>query len=242
MKNIYFVFLVLLLSACGTKIDGTYSNSMANISYTFNPDKTAQITVVGITAPVFMAYEVSGNKLVIQGNERGNTQGTILDDGTLVINGLKFTKDKTSAPAPVAAPVAAPPAAPAPSPVAEPKAPPAIAQATVQPQMPQQATWAPSFDCAKASTVAEKTICADPLLGKFDGALSENYKYMLASDIGDGARNDLKATQKKWLAERNKCTDSQCLATSYRKRIDEVCEYPVVSGVHPVCTASNDIK
>jgi uncharacterized protein len=80
------------------------------------------------------------------------------------------------------------------------------------------------------------------MLGKLDGALSENYKYMLASDIGDGARSDLKATQKKWLAERNKCTDNQCLANTYRKRIDEVCEYPVISGVHPICTSSDEIK
>lgn len=105
-----------------------------------------------------------------------------------------------------------------------------------------QASWRPSFDCAKASTFSEKAICTDILLGKLDGALGENYKYMLASDIGDGARNDLKVTQRKWLAERNKCTDNQCLASSYRKRIDEVCEYPVISGVHPVCTNSDEIK
>lgn len=103
-------------------------------------------------------------------------------------------------------------------------------------------TWKPSFDCAKASTFSEKAICSDPLLGKLDGALSENYKYMLASDIGEGARTDLKDTQKKWLSERNKCTSNQCLADAYRKRIDEVCEYPVISGVHPVCVSSDEIK
>lgn len=105
-----------------------------------------------------------------------------------------------------------------------------------------KATWIPSFDCTKASTFSEKAICSDPLLGKLDGALSENYKYMLASDIGDGARNDLKTTQRKWLMERNKCTNSQCLANTYRKRIDEVCRYPVISGVHPICTNSDDIE
>lgn len=106
-----------------------------------------------------------------------------------------------------------------------------------------QATWKPSFDCSKASTFSEKAICSEPLLGKLDGALSENYKSMLASNIGEGARTDLKATQRKWLsAERNKCTDNQCLVNAYRKRMDEVCDYPVISGAHPICTNSDEIK
>lgn len=130
----------------------------------------------------------------------------------------------------------------APVPVVEPNPAPATAPIAEKSQASQQATWVPSFDCTKASTFSENAICNDPLLGKLDGALSENYKYMLASDIGDGARNDLKATQKKWLADRNKCTDNTCLANSYRKRLDEVCEYPVISGVHPTCTTSDDIK
>lgn len=109
-------------------------------------------------------------------------------------------------------------------------------------QVLPQSTWKPSFDCSKASTFSENAICSDPLLGKLDGALSENYKHMLASDIGDGARNNLKTTQKKWLAERNKCTNNQCLDNTYRKRVDEVCEYPVISGMHPICTSSDDIK
>jgi uncharacterized protein YecT (DUF1311 family) len=113
---------------------------------------------------------------------------------------------------------------------------------TEKSQASQQVTWAPSFDCTKASSFSETAICKDPLLGKLDGALSENFKYMLASDIGDGARNDLKITQRKWLVERNKCTDNQCLTDIYRKRIDAVCEYPVISGVHPICTSSSEIK
>ena len=100
----------------------------------------------------------------------------------------------------------------------------------------------PSFDCGKASTFSEKAICTDTLLGELDGALAENYKYMLASDVGDGARADLKTTQKKWLEERNKCADNQCLENAYRKRIDEICDYPVISGAHPICTTSDEIK
>jgi len=150
----------------------------------------------------------------------------------------KVTKPAEAPPTPKPAeqPIAssAPLNAPNPAPTTAPTAPKA--------QPTQQPTWVPSFDCAKASTLSENAICTDALLGKLDGALAENYKYMLASDIGDGARNDLKATQRKWLAERNKCKENQCLVSTYRKRIDEVCEYPVISGAHPACTSSDVIK
>lgn len=99
-----------------------------------------------------------------------------------------------------------------------------------------------SFDCNKASTAVEKEICGDSLLGKLDDALAQNYKYMLAANIGDGAKKDLKSTQKKWLAVRNKCMSKACLVDAYRQRVDEVCEYPVISGVHPMCTSSDEIK
>lgn len=102
--------------------------------------------------------------------------------------------------------------------------------------------FAVSFNCKKATTFAEKEICNDPLLGKLDDALSENYKYMLASNIGNGAKKDIKATQKTWLVNRDKCPDKPCLVDIYRKRIDEVCDYPVITGVHPVCTLSDEIK
>lgn len=106
----------------------------------------------------------------------------------------------------------------------------------------QQHATAPSFNCSKASNFVEKTICAEPLLGKLDNALSENYKYMLASNIGEGARGDLKVSQKKWLTERNACANSDCLVDKYRKRVNEVCEYPVLSGIHPICIYSDEIN
>jgi uncharacterized protein len=102
--------------------------------------------------------------------------------------------------------------------------------------------FAVSFNCKKATTFAEKEICNDPLLGKLDDVLSENYKFMLASNIGEGAKKDIKTTQKIWLANRDKCTDKQCLVDIYRRRVDEVCDYPVITGVNPVCTLSDDIK
>jgi uncharacterized protein len=104
------------------------------------------------------------------------------------------------------------------------------------------AAFGASFDCKKASTSIEKQICEDATLGKLDEALSENYRNMMASPIGDGAIKDLKATQRKWVAERNKCTTKECVVAAYRKRVDEVCEYPVISGVHPGCVEASSIK
>lgn len=99
-----------------------------------------------------------------------------------------------------------------------------------------------SFDCEKASMAVEISICNDPLLGKLDDALSENYKAMLASNIGDGARRDLRETQKTWIFNRNQCRNIECLTEFYRRRLEEICEYPVISGVHPVCIYPDDIK
>ena len=99
---------------------------------------------------------------------------------------------------------------------------------------------AASFDCAKAASFVEKAICSNATLSRLDDALSENYSSMRAANIGDGARKHLQASQKKWLAERNRCADEKCVASAYRKRIDEICEYPVVSGVHPGCISPDE--
>lgn len=173
---------------------------------------------------------------------KGRISGSSLR--SLEIKPAMLVVQSTTAPQGAEAPMApksTEPPATLPTPVAESAPAPTVVLTAEQPQVPQK-HWAPSFDCTKASTPIERAICSDPLLGQLDGALSENYKYMLASDIGDGARNDLRATQKKWIAERNKCTSNQCVADAYRKRIDEVCEYPVISGVHPICASSDEIK
>ncbi len=100
----------------------------------------------------------------------------------------------------------------------------------------------PSFDCAKASTNQEKLICSSALLGKLDAALSDNYKKMPTADFGPGGQANFKAEQMKWLLERNRCLDAKCLEATYRKRVNETCEYGVVSGVHPTCTMEGEIK
>lgn len=100
---------------------------------------------------------------------------------------------------------------------------------------------AASFDCSKASTSVERAICADSLLERLDVALTQNYRGMLASNFG-GSKKALRQEQLGWISQRNKCTSTKCLIDAYRKRLNETCEYGVVSGVHPECSLSEDIK
>lgn len=109
-------------------------------------------------------------------------------------------------------------------------------------EMEASVNWKPSFDCAKATTAVEKMICNEPLVGKLDGALASNYKTMMAADIGDVARDELKSTQKQWMTNRNNCADSQCLINAYKARVDEVCEYPVLTSIHPDCVMADDFE
>ena len=104
------------------------------------------------------------------------------------------------------------------------------------------AAQAASFDSDKASTFVEKEICTNSVLSRLDDALGENYKLMMASDIGADARTAQKAEQKAWLGRRNKCADYSCIEKLYRARIDEMCEIPVISGVHPPCTLAETIE
>jgi hypothetical protein len=79
------------------------------------------------------------------------------------------------------------------------------------------------------------------LLRKLDDALSSNYKAMLGADFG-GSVTDLRNEQREWIANRNKCTTRECLVVAYKKRIDETCDYGVVSGVHPDCVHAEDVE
>jgi len=100
---------------------------------------------------------------------------------------------------------------------------------------------AASFDCRKASTFVEKEICTNLVLSKLDDALADNYKMMLASDVGADTRVEQKAIQKAWMGARNKCTDYACIERAYRKRVDAICEIPVLEGPHPPCTMSENV-
>lgn len=77
----------------------------------------------------------------------------------------------------------------------------------------------PSFDCATASGIIQKTICADARLGELDRTLYEKYRQLQETGSGNPA---LASTQQLWLAMRNTCADTDCLADTYRSRIREL--------------------
>jgi uncharacterized protein len=76
---------------------------------------------------------------------------------------------------------------------------------------------AASFDCAKASTLVEKTICSETQLSDLDDLLMQSYKKAMANATD---ANALKTQQRAWLANvRNRCQDSVCLMRVYNERL-----------------------
>lgn len=73
----------------------------------------------------------------------------------------------------------------------------------------------PSFDCAKAKTAAEKTVCQVPDLQWSDRQLARFYK-MAVKDSGYG-RAGVVQSQRAFLARRDACgTDIECLDNAYK--------------------------
>lgn len=86
---------------------------------------------------------------------------------------------------------------------------------------------AQAFDCSKAKTLIEKTICATPALQAQDKAMSEAFAATIARD--PARAEELRKEQRLWLATRDKtCTLppdapasklAACLAGAYRARL-----------------------
>lgn len=75
---------------------------------------------------------------------------------------------------------------------------------------------AAGFDCAKAKSWVEKTICADAALSKLDDELTAKYRAALRKTTDAGA---LRASQRSWLKQRrDACQTGACLADVYRDR------------------------
>ncbi|MEL5848021.1 MAG: glycoside hydrolase family protein [Candidatus Igneacidithiobacillus chanchocoensis] len=88
--------------------------------------------------------------------------------------------------------------------------------------------WA--FDCNKANTPTEKTICSDAGLRKLDAQLNRDYKIFQQSYGKSGNHNclleDEAKEQKAWLKQRDACgTDSKCIEDAYQSRIDHLGGY-----------------
>jgi uncharacterized protein len=105
--------------------------------------------------------------------------------------------------------------------------------------LPAQAA---SFDCAKANSKVERTICTDSELSKLDDQLNKTYQQ--AMEQSKDKQHEFKE-QKRWLKEiRNICTDVDCLKSAYTSRISDLSpststqdNSAISSGPKPECIA-----
>ncbi len=83
-------------------------------------------------------------------------------------------------------------------------------------------SYAASFDCGKASTPTEHTICDHPELSALDDLMGRAYR--LAKTSADWMTpKELKNTQRAWMQQRNRCGENfDCLRSSYVQRLEEV--------------------
>lgn len=80
------------------------------------------------------------------------------------------------------------------------------------------AACAASFDCAKAASYVEKTVCSDEGLSNSDEELARAYR--VAMGLVTDTRS-LKEGQQHWLRQvRNQCETPTCLSDAYDKRVD----------------------
>ncbi|WIM05057.1 MAG: hypothetical protein OHM77_10165 [Candidatus Nitricoxidivorans perseverans] len=102
-----------------------------------------------------------------------------------------------------------------------------------------------SYDCAKAETFVEKTICENAKLNRYDESMAHNYKIMSkAKDMIASDKKDLKASQMAWMKDRNKCTDSVCILNSYKSWLGDVCDaFPAVArATRAQCISVADVE
>jgi len=82
--------------------------------------------------------------------------------------------------------------------------------------------WAASFDCKKAATPVEQTLCANAELSRLDTTLGEHYRRAMAKLEG-APREALRNGQRAWLQTRNACgVDVACLQPLLSQRVVEV--------------------
>ena len=103
-----------------------------------------------------------------------------------------------------------------------------IAAALGAPALAQPAgAAAPSFDCAKAGSAAEKLVCSDPRLAAMDRETARLYR-LASTDpkLPAGQLAQLKGAQRGWIKGRDDCwkDDDQrgCIVSSYAQRVHEL--------------------
>jgi uncharacterized protein len=79
----------------------------------------------------------------------------------------------------------------------------------------------PSFDCGKAASTTERTICTEPMLWAQDRAVSSMYG-VFTRVTKNQERDTLKESQRSWIAWRERCGgDQACIVQVYNQRLSD---------------------
>jgi uncharacterized protein YecT (DUF1311 family) len=83
------------------------------------------------------------------------------------------------------------------------------------------ASWAASFDCAKAGTPTEKAICKDPAVSKLDDQVAVAFKAAQGLWPAGNWSTYIRNEQREWLKDRNGIckADVACLKQDYERRL-----------------------
>ena len=105
-------------------------------------------------------------------------------------------------------------------------------------------TNAASFDCNKATSWVEKTVCDSSELSKLDDTMAKKYKSNLAtfSDYEDSKafKDRLIANQRTWLTfQRDTCKSEECLIREYKEYIEAQANYGVAWNFSDELSASD---
>jgi uncharacterized protein YecT (DUF1311 family) len=90
-----------------------------------------------------------------------------------------------------------------------------------QPGPPPQQTASPSFNCANARTRGEEAVCSNPALASLDRQMARQYN-AAASEADSSQRRLLERTRSRFLSYRDRCTNDECVASTYRSRMREI--------------------
>jgi uncharacterized protein YecT (DUF1311 family) len=81
-------------------------------------------------------------------------------------------------------------------------------------------TFAPSFDCTKASTGPERLICSNQQLASLDVQLMQAYRRAMSSAPN---KDSLRAAQIDWKKnQRDACSTAECMISAYKTRIQSL--------------------
>jgi uncharacterized protein YecT (DUF1311 family) len=174
----------------------------------------------GVRGIAFGAGRIAGKIDRIVSPNR--VDGVVVDEGT---HAFKEGKDGIADTKPDAFPSTSQQPSTVPTQTAHEQTPPPpqaspLAAASTFPVSAAVGSFAPSFDCAKASTGSERLICSNQVLSALDVELIQAYKQLL--NISND-KNSLTREQNEWRkTQRDTCPTADCMAKAYHSRLEDM--------------------